>query len=368
MAKAHNADYIKQYNRKAVLRLLRREPMSRAQLARATGLTRAATSLIADEMLSEDVLIEHSPQKTGRGRSAIPLAVRPQRYCALGVVLDRPGCAVGLIDFDGKLLECRRLEFDKDPIDVIVENLECLLENIDRDCVVGIGISCPGPLNAQQGRILNPPHFDRWHGVPIASILEERMGIPAYLEHDACALALHQLETGESADFLLVLVQKGVGSGIVSNGKLLRGHGRINGELGHTSIRFDGRRCACGNRGCLETYASVPSLLEGSRFASWKELVDHADDPDAKLLLDREVECLAAGIINLLNLIPMDTVYLAGDVIYGGALLADRLRSEIAERALGRDFSAVRVLVADPRPETALLATGDIVFSQFLTV
>ncbi|MBO5130420.1 MAG: ROK family protein [Oscillospiraceae bacterium] len=368
MAKAHNADYIKEYNRKTVLRLLRREPMSRAQLARATGLTRAATSLIADELLSEGVLTELSPQKTGRGRSAIPLAVNRDRYCALGVVLDRLACTVGLIDFDGNLLSSKVLESSEASIDAIVEGLEGLLKHADQRSVVGIGISCPGPLSVQQGRILNPPRFDRWHGVPIGSMLTERMGIPAYLEHDACGLALHQLEKGESSDFLLLLVQEGVGSGIVSNGQLLGGHGRFTGELGHTSIRFDGRRCECGNRGCLETYASIPNLLEGSCFASWKELIDDFDSSDAKLLLDREVEYLAAGVINLLNLIPVDTVYLAGDISYGGELLAQRLRGEIAARALGRDFSSVRVLIADPRPEAMLLSTGDIVFSKFLTV
>ena len=368
MAKAHNADYIKEYNRKAVLRLLRREPMSRAELARATGLTRAATSLIADEMLSEGLLMEGSPQKTGRGRSAIPLTVRQDRFYALGVVLYRSGCAVGLCDFAGNLLAYQVLDMTNGSIDAIVAALEQLTEPVERSNIVGIGISCPGPLSVQQGTILNPPRFDRWHGVPIASILAERMGIPAYLEHDACALALHELEKGQSKDFLLLLVLQGVGSGIVSNGKLLRGHGRINGELGHTSIRFDGRRCACGNRGCLEAYASIANLLEGSRFSSWKELIDHAGSADAQQLLDREVEYLATGVINLLNLIPLDTVYLAGAISYGGELLAQRLRSEIAARALGRAFSGVQVLIADPRPEAALLATGDIVFSQFLTV
>lgn len=368
MAKAHNADYIREYNRKTVLRLLRREPMSRAQLARATGLTRAATSLIADEMLSEGILTELSPQKTGRGRSVIPLEVQQDRYYALGVVLDRLGCAVGLIDFRGRLLAGRKLELNDSSIDAIVEALEELLKTVDRKKVVGIGISCPGPLSVQRGKILNPPRFDRWHGVPIAPILTQRMGIPAYLEHDACALALHQLEMGDSRNFLLLLVHQGVGSGIISNGELLRGHGRINGELGHTSIRFDGQRCACGNRGCLETYASIPNLLDGSRFSSWKALIDDINSRDAGLLLDREVEYLAAGVINLLNLIPLDTVYLAGDISYGGDLLAQRLWGEISARALGRGFGEVRVLNADPRPETALLATGDIVFSKFLTV
>ncbi|MBO4939262.1 MAG: ROK family protein [Oscillospiraceae bacterium] len=366
--KARNADYIREYNRKAVLRLLRRNPMSRAQLARDTGLTRAATSLIADELLSEGVLMELSPKSSGRGRCAIPLAVSPDRYLALGVFLSRTGCCAGLCDFSGNLLCRRPLELTDDPVEDIVRTLEELLETVDRSKVVGIGISSPGPLDTKAGRILNPPRFDRWHGMDIGPILSERMGMPAYLEHDACALALHQLEQGSSRDFLFLLVNSGVGSGIVSNGRLLGGTGHFTGELGHTTIRFDGRRCECGNRGCLEAYAAIPNLLEGSRFASWKELIDEADSEDARILLDREGEYLAAGVINLMNLIPLDTVYLAGDVGYGSDLLGERLKREIATRALSRDRGAVEVLPADLRPEAVILSAGDIVFSRFLTV
>lgn len=366
--KARNADYIREYNRKAVLRLLRRNPMSRAQLARDTGLTRAATSLIADELLSEGILTELSPQSSGRGRCAIPLAVCPDRYYALGVFLSRTGCCAGLCDFSGNLIRQQRLELSGDPVDAIVRTLEELLETVDRSNVVGIGVSSPGPLDTQQGRILNPPRFDRWHGMEIGPILTQRMGIPTYLEHDACALALHQLEQGSSRDFLFLLVNSGVGSGIVSNGRLLGGTGHFTGELGHTTIRFDGRRCECGNRGCLETYAAITNLLEGSRFSSWKELIDDADSEDARQLLDREGEYLAAGVINLMNLIPLDTIYLAGDVGYGADLLARRLKQEISNRALSRDRVAVEILPADLRPEAVILSAGEVVFSRFLTV
>lgn len=366
--KARNADYIREYNRKAVLRLLRRNPMSRAQLARDTGLTRAATSLIADELLSEGVLMELPPQSSGRGRCSIPLAVCTDRYLALGVFLSRTGCCAGLCDFGGNLLKERQLDVSCDPVDSIVRTLEELMEGVDRSNVVGIGVSSPGPLDATQGRILNPPRFERWHGMEIAPILTERIGIPTYLEHDACALALHQLEKGNSRDFLFLLVNSGVGSGIVSNGQLLGGTGRFTGELGHTTIRFDGRRCECGNRGCLEAYAAIPNLLEGSRFSSWKELVDNCVSEDAVELLDRQGEYLAAGVINLLNLIPVDTVYLAGDVGYGSELLAQRLQREISARALSRDRGNVKVLPADLRPEAVILSSGDIVFSRFLTV
>ena len=257
--KPRNADYTKEYNRKAVLRILRRQAMSRAELARATGLTRAAASLIVEELLNAGVVTELVPQSAGRGRSATPLVLRPDSYYALAVDLARKGCTVGLCDIGGKLLQCRELPKQGDMVAAIIGVLASLLETVDKSKVLGIGISAPGPLDCESGRILNPPRFERWHGVDIGKRLSESLGLPAYLEHDVCAMALHQRNTGCSRNFMLLFIDIGIGAAIVSDGELL---GNFTGELGHTTIRFDGWLCECGSRGCLETYASIPALLE----------------------------------------------------------------------------------------------------------
>ena len=205
----------------------------------------------------------------------------------------------------------------------------------ERDKVLGIGISSPGPLDCEGGRILNPPRFERWHGVEISKLLSDALNMPAYLEHDVCSLAFHQLEMGQSRNFMLVFVDIGIGAAIMSGGKLLGNSKYFTGELGHTTIRFDGRLCECGNRGCLETYASIPALLEGSEFRDWGDLIDHVDkNPDARRLLDQEAVYLSAGLINLINLIPVDTIYLAGDICYRYELLTQRLQREISAKAL----------------------------------
>ena len=276
--------------------------ISRAELARATGMTRAAASLIAEELLNAGVVTELAPQSAGRGRSATPLVLRPDSYYALAVDLARKGCTVGLCDIGGKLLQCRELPEQGDMVAAIIGALASQLETVDKSRILGIGISAPGPLDCESGRILNPPRFERWHGVDIGKRLSSALGLPAYLEHDVCAMALHQQNTGCSRNFMLLFIDIGIGAAIVSDGELL---GNFTGELGHTTIRFDGRLCECGNRGCLETYASIPALLEGSGFRDWFDLVDHADEPEARRLLDQEAVYLSAGLINLLNLIPV---------------------------------------------------------------
>ena len=367
--KPRNADYTKEYNRKAVLRNLRHNAMSRAELARATGLTRAATSLIVEDLLNLEIVTELAPQSVGRGRSATPLALRPDCYYALAVDLARKGCSVGLCDMAGNLLQQRKVPDQDNLVGAIIAELKRLLELVNREKVLGIGISSPGPLDCENGRILNPPRFERWHGVEIRRLLSEALNMPAYLEHDVCALALHQLETGQSRNFMLVFVDIGIGAAIMSGGKLLGNSKYFTGELGHTTIRFDGRLCECGNRGCLETYASIPALLEGSEFSNWDDLIDHVGkNPDARHLLDQEAVYLSAGLINLLNLIPVDTIYLAGDICYRYELLAQRLQREIRAKALDRSKGNIKIYPSSQDPNVGVLAAADVVFSRFFTV
>lgn len=163
--KPRNADYTKEYNRKAVLSMLRRSSMSRAELARATGLSRAATSLIAEELLKDGIVMELPPQSVGRGRSATPLAVRADSYYALAVDLARKSCSVGLCDMSGHLLQFRAFPDQDGLLDLIIEALRRMAQSVDKSKILGIGISSPGPLDCEGGKILNPPQFDRWHGV-----------------------------------------------------------------------------------------------------------------------------------------------------------------------------------------------------------
>lgn len=343
--------------------------MSRAELARATGLTRAGSSLIAEELLNAGIITELAPQSVGRGRSATPLALRSECYYALAVDLARKGCTVGLCDMAGNLLQCKTLPDQDHMVSAIIEALQSIMKTVDPEKVLGIGVSSPGPLDCSGGRILNPPRFERWHSVEICKLLSDALHMPAYLEHDVCAMALHQLELGQSRNFMLLFIDIGIGAAIMSGGRLLGSSNSFTGELGHTTIRFDGRQCDCGNRGCLETYASIPALLEGSPFHSWSDLVDHADtDPEARKLLDQEAVYLSAGLINLLNLIPLDSIYLAGDICYRYELLAQRLKREISAKALYRSKMDMHIAPVAQNPNVGVLSAAEVVFTKFFTV
>ena len=369
MTRGRNAEYTKEYNRKVVLRLLREKPVSRAELARLTGLTRAATSLIAAELLEAGVIRELAPEGAGRGRSGIPLTVCPDKYYAVSICLEREACEVGICDFAGTPFVRQKLPPQACTMEEVISRIEQILANCDRKRVLGIGICAPGPLDAERGVILNPTGFDQWHGIEVASRLSEWFSLPAYLENVAMSLAMHQMRMSGNRNFLLLLVEQGIGSGVITNGRPLCVSKHFNCELGHTSIRYDGRQCECGNRGCLELYASMPNLLRGTQFSSWKAVIDALGTaPEAESLLRREAIYLTAGIVNMLNMVEVDTVYLAGDIRYGVSHLTNEIWKELKHRSPLRGKRLLQLLPADAREDVRLVSAADIVFSRFLDV
>ena len=373
-----NAEYTKEYNRKMFLRLLRVEPMFRAEIARRMGLTRAATSLIADELLSEGLIRETVSTEKRMGRTPVPLMISAEAGYAVGVYLNRDGCTAGIVNMCGQLLTKKRIRFDsgmkQDKVTTMLDTIQELIRecNLPWEKIVGVGVSAPGPLDGESGRILHPPRFDLWHYTDIGPMLQESLNLPVYLENNASCLARYnhgKPEAGGSEDFLLLLVDSGVGSGVVSHGKVLKGAGYFTSELGHSSINYRGRRCACGNVGCLEAYASMPNLLKDTEFETWKELIDEQLASErARKVLRQEAEYLAAGIVNTAHMVSIDTVLLAGEIYYGAEYFGPIVEEIVNSRMLRRDILPIRVLPSCSSPDATVLAAADVAFGRFLMV
>ena len=379
MAKAaRNAGYTKEYNRKMFLRLLRQRALSRAEIARQMGLTRACTSLIAEELLQEGLVEETAPAAAQKGRTPIPLQLRAEAGYAVGVYLNRDGCTVGVVDMRGGVLCQKRIRLEGDPDGQKLETLISAIRTMVRESrapwekLVGVGISAPGPVDGEGGRILNPPRFDLWHYTDIGPVLENALQLPVYLENNASCLARYNLgkpEAQGSENFLLLLVDSGVGSGVISGGKVLKGAGYFTSELGHTSINYQGRGCACGNIGCLEVYAAVNNLLRDTEFSDWHALIDALPGSvSARQLLRQEAEYLAAGIINMTNMISIDTVLIAGELLYGIEHIIPLLETMVNERMLRRSILPIRVLPSCAGANSRVQAAADVAFGRYLVV
>lgn len=373
-----NADYLKEYNRKKFLSLLRQKPLSRADVARELGITRAATSLIAESLVAEGLIREDEPEKvtsaSSRGKPPIPLSLAPGSLYAVGINLNRGGSSAALVDICGQVVArtAVHVHHDGDQIHALERVIRSLVNQADVpwEKIVGVGVSAPGPLDGESGIILNPPNFPLWQNLRISEPLEQSLGIPVFLETDASSMARYQLgkpSAHGSQDYLLLLIQNGVGSGVISRGKILKGAGYFTTELGHCTINYAGRPCSCGNRGCLETYAGMESLLEGKPYKTWQEVVEKSQlDPVASALVSEELDYLATAICNFATIVPVDTVLMAGDLVHGAQDTSPLLEQKINRQLLLRNTLPIRVYPAYMGQEPSANAAADIAFGRYL--
>lgn len=241
-----------------------------------------------------------------------------------------------------------------------------------------IGIGAPGPLNSREGVLTNPmPNLPGWQGFPICSVFRELTGKPTYLDNDAncAALAEHWVGTGRDVSDLVVLtLGTGIGSGVISEGRLLHGSGGNAGELGHISINFRGRRCVCGNRGCIELYASASALVrQYSRLldpARRKTLAGakitardvfsaaQAGEPAARRAFDRVGRYLGMAIASMVHAFNPQMVVLAGGMARAGSLLVRPVRDVVRERTYPEHQVGLTIEVSRLRETAGLLGAA----------
>jgi predicted NBD/HSP70 family sugar kinase len=337
-------------NRALVLdAVVRSEPVTRAQLAARTGLTKSSVSTIVQELLSARLLVEQGTQREGDlGRPGTALTLARDGVAGLGLVINVDYLGAYVVDL-ARRARVHLVEVDdnrgRDPAGV-VERLVRLAgaagtAAAGQDLTISATcVAVPGLVDQATGAVLRAPNLD-WSGVPLRQRLAGR--VPSALtdvlvENDANVAALGELWFGEGAalgDYARISGEIGIGAGIVVGGQLFRGaHGHA-GELGHTILEPDGGPCACGARGCLELFAGQEAILRAAGLDPAVSATSRADGPvgaladrlasgDRRALAALEVAGRSLGLAtaSLVKLVDPDTVVLGG--IY--ATLAPWLR------------------------------------------
>lgn len=379
-----NSFYMKFANRQQILNIIRKGPTYRAELSRQTGLTRAAVSLIVDELVKDGIVFETGIGISDYGRKPVLLDINPSCHYAIGLNISRNGCSAGIINIKGKLISkteiCitgissapKALRIIKKSIGKLVDSSEIQIEKF-----LGIGISCPGPLDVHSGRILNPPNFTMWHNVNIVDELKNCFPFNVYLENNSTALTLAEKNYGKGTqynNFILLVVDTGVGAGIVINDKLYRGFKGFGSEIGHTTIDINGEPCDCGNTGCLEVYASIPSILKRFHLndlgiSSWKDVVNRAKEHDKTCIdvIDREAKYLAAGIINIVNVLEPDAVILTGYINYEPRILLNKLSDIVNGAMITRDIHKLTISGSSIIEDADIVSAAAIAVNRFFS-
>jgi len=362
---------------------LLKSPMSRADLARKIGLTRAAITIIVDSMITEGLVSEKGTVANGLGRNPVILEVNPDGRYALGLNIARSSCSLGLVNIKGEVLSSESIDI-KDAanatqaIEIIRGEIDKMLEktDFDKDKLIGMGITAPGPLSCETGTILSPPNFEMWENANIVSEFKKSFSFDINLENNASALALAEKNYGHGrnfSDFILIVVDSGIGAGIVTKGALYKGANSLGAEIGHSSIDYNGTPCSCGNRGCLEVYASIPAIIKKAQITrpdigTWKEIVDGADKGDAFCvdIISEEAKYLAASIVNSVNILGIEAVILSGYVTYKPDLLLEKLKSQVNAMAINRSSFETAILASGIANHTEIVASSSVVFESIV--
>ncbi|MCI0686914.1 MAG: ROK family transcriptional regulator [Sporichthyaceae bacterium] len=384
-------------NARRVAEVLRaRGPSTRAQLARATHLSRPTISATITELTAAGVAVElaagvagelaaatvveaapgpdrRAGARSASGRPAGVVRLTRQAGLAVGVDVGRRHIRVAVADLGHDILleSATRLEEDADDapqpvLDRAASMIEQALAEVraGSDEVVGIGMGVPAPMTLD-GRIGAPRLLPGWGELSPGHELSARLGIPVQVNNDANLGALGEFHwgAGRGASVLVyVKLATGIGAGIVLDGELFRGSAGTAGELGHITIDARGPVCRCGNRGCVELAAGGRALVAQARH-TYPELADVADlvelansgDPGCRRLLTDAGTQIGLALSGLVNLINPERILLGGELGNAADLMLDPLRRGLAESAMPAAVETVTVLPGELGDRAAAL-------------
>ncbi|MBA0179133.1 ROK family transcriptional regulator [Pectobacterium carotovorum] len=265
-------DQIKQMNAGAVYRLIDKYgPISRIELSKRAQLAPASITKIVRELVEAHLVQETEYQDVGsRGRPAIGLILDTEAWHYLSARISHNTLLLALRDLSSKLVVEEEIPL---PAASSQPLLDRILNEIDQffirhqkrlERLTAIAITAPGMIDASKGIIHRMPFYDV-EEMAIGPALEQRTGLPVYLQHDICAWTMAEALYGASRDcqnVIQVVIDHNVGAGVITGGRILHAGSRNLVEIGHTQVDPYGKRCYCGNHGCLETVASTENMLE----------------------------------------------------------------------------------------------------------
>ena len=315
-------------NRDIVLELIRTsQPISRADLARSSGLGRSTVSQIVEQLIDENWVREGAMGSLPRGRRPTMVGLNGD-LVAIAVDIHPRQASVALVDLNGRLLSRWPVPITSDPaasIRLIIECMQRIRPTASYQSTEGIGISLPGRVNPTTQRLIFAPNL-KWPEFDIKKIVETKMELPVFLENDAtaCLLAERTFARMDGVrDAVLVAVAEGVGTCILANGQLFSGHDGMAGEFGHICVDPNGPRCGCGKNGCWEVFSSSRAALRYYRelkpkgpVVTFQELLNRAEEGDsaAAQALNMQAKWIGRGLRMIIASVSPSTILIAGDL------------------------------------------------------
>jgi predicted NBD/HSP70 family sugar kinase len=376
-------------NRRIVLNLIRNhQPISRADLARHSGLQRSTVSVITEKLIEEDWVKEGASGHAPRGRRPRFLHLNRERVGIIGVNVRPATTTIGLADLDANFVAQESLPTADDPQRFIADlapRLRNLIEMRPEISCEGIGVSLPGRVDLDSQRLVFAPNLG-WGLIDLKTPLEEATGLPVELENAANACALAEFWFGPRREgvrnLVAVTVSEGIGTGLILNDQLARGSTGMTGEFGHITVVEDGLECKCGNRGCWEVYASNSAAIRYYSSSSstarngkaaakspaaapvFDDILRLAEqgDPKAVDAINQVARYLGIGVALLVTGLAPDVIVVVGEITRAWNRVGPIINAVVKSRSFAH--APTRVVPTDPAGDPRLRGTIALVLQK----
>jgi predicted NBD/HSP70 family sugar kinase len=380
-----NPERNRSHNRRVVLDVVRQwGPVGRMEISRHAHLSTQAVSNIVDDLVSDGLLIKTGRLRAGRGLPPIQFAVNPNGGMTAGIEIAADHVSTLLVGMDGQVRAQRTLSIQRNDPKTVLPVIKAEIEAAQAQMktpvpqLLGVGVVMPGPFNVEGMTSVGPTTLSGWLDFDAVTGIGQMLGSPITLENDATAAAVGERLHGAAKDlknFCLVYFGQGLGLGIMIDGRPYRGANGNAGEIGHVLVEKGGRLCSCGQRGCLEAYASIQALTErlsaagiGSVDYSGLERLHGERHPVVQAWIEEAGGYLAPQVAMLENLFDPEAIVIGGALPPG--LLEDLIQAmqplplSVARR---RNRSEARLLQGRTGRLTAALGAAALPLLETMT-
>ena len=385
----------KHHNTQLILRIIYdRGEISRADVARITGLTRSTVSDIVSKLINDGLVAETGFANSSGGKPPIMLSVSDNARYLIGIDLANSEFRGAIVNLRGEIVSRVSMPINERDGDSALELVYTLVDKLlaasDKP-IQGIGIGSPGLMDPVKGVVLKSVNLD-WDNMPLGELLEARYNLPVYIANDSQVAALAEFAFGSvegSSNLLLVKIGRGVGSGIIINGQLYYGDNYGAGEIGHVVVIQDGERCRCGNFGCLETLVSsraiaerAKSIARGNPESILNRFISSLDEIDTEVILrayqagDEEVqtiiietgEILGRALAYTVCTLNINTVVIAGSLSRFGNGLRDPVERMVQQCVLPAIGLRTEVVISQLGEDIVVLGAASLILNHEIGV
>lgn len=384
---AVNRDNHKDNNYRLLIRMIHADhECSRIKLARDTGLSQATITKLVSQLIEWGVVQDRENLYTAIGRKPIRLKLSNDNYLLGGIRIARNYATVGLFTLNGRPTLIRRMEIKNQDATATMNQISdlftSLMETADRK-ILGVGVAVPGPLHIESGTVALMSSYPGWDRINIRECLEDKTGLPIFLEHDANCGAIAELWYGgheRDTSLLFVLGDQGVGGGLILNGEIYHGALGYSGEIGHASINFEGPICECGNRGCIELYTST--LTMRSAYLAERLRTDQShqrdittddflalsreNDPIARSIYETAVSQLAFGLVGFINTLTPSAVVFSDPITTGSDSFLKITKKTFKKYLMPQIYDKLVVNTCSLDNDPMLLGASVVAFEQLI--